>query len=110
MSDDDGPTVEVSKWTREEKLEKIRNMVKNWVPYDPRFPNTNQTRNCQQNYWDYHRCLRAKNGDEEYCAWYKNAYKRLCPVEWYEHYDEQVEKGIFPPLVRDELKNRPKHH
>lgn len=79
--------------------EKYRKFLANMVPYDPRFPNTNQTRNCQQNYVDYHRCLKKKDGDEEYCHWYKNAYKQLCPPEWYEKWDEQREAGTFP--VRD---------
>lgn len=76
--------------------EKYREMAKNFIPYDPRFPNTNQTKNCQRNYVDYHRCLKAKNGDEDYCAWYKRAYQVLCPTEWYERWDEQMEKGVFP--------------
>ena len=83
----------------EEWREQYKKMVRNWVPYDPRFPNQNQTRNCQQNYVDYHRCLKKKDGDEEYCAWYKNAYKQLCPPEWYERWDEQRENGTFQ--VRD---------
>lgn len=75
---------------------KYKAVVANMVPYDPRFPNQNQTRNCQMNYIDYHRCLQAKNGDEEYCAWYKNAYRQLCPNDWYEKWDEQRENGTFP--------------
>lgn len=82
-----------------ELKEKYKAMVSRFVPYDPRFPNTNQTRNCQQNYIDYHRCLKKKNGDEEYCGWYKNAYTQLCPNEWYEKWDEQRANGTFP--VRD---------
>lgn len=83
----------------EEWKEKYRQLIKNFVPYDPRFPNQNQTRNCQTNYIDYHRCLHAKNGDEEYCGWYKHAYKTLCPPEWYEKWDEQLESGTFPVEV-----------
>uniref|UniRef100_A0A8C0ZVP0 Cytochrome c oxidase subunit 6B2 n=1 Tax=Castor canadensis TaxID=51338 RepID=A0A8C0ZVP0_CASCN len=30
-------------------------------PFDPRFPNQNQTRNCYQNFLDYHRCLKSMN-------------------------------------------------
>merc|ERR1711992_456701 len=35
------------------------------VPYDPRFQNTNQNRNCWQNYVDYHRCVNLKGEDFE---------------------------------------------
>ncbi|EDL31254.1 cytochrome c oxidase subunit 6B2 isoform 2 [Mus musculus] len=30
-------------------------------PFDPRFPNQNQTRNCYQNFLDYHRCVKTMN-------------------------------------------------
>ena len=30
------------------------------IPFDPRFPNQNQTRNCWQNYVDFHRCQKIK--------------------------------------------------
>lgn len=74
----------------------LRKSLSSMVPYDPRFPNMNQTRNCQTNYLDYYRCLKKKDGDEEYCAWYKNAYERLCPDEWVEKWNEQRENGLFP--------------
>lgn len=74
--------------------EKFKEVASKFVPYDPRFPNQNQTKNCQINYVDYFRCLKKK--DEGYCAWYKNAYTRLCPNDWIEKWDEQREKGIFP--------------
>ncbi len=32
------------------------------APFDARFPNTNQTRNCWQNYIDFHRCIQVKVG------------------------------------------------
>ncbi|KAJ6219386.1 hypothetical protein RDWZM_005198 [Blomia tropicalis] len=52
------------------------------VPYDPRFPNTNQTKNCYQNYLDFFRCQKVKGEDYEPCNWYKFAYKELCPPVW----------------------------
>ena len=33
---------------------------KQTIPFDPRFPNQNQTRNCWQNYVDFHRCQKIK--------------------------------------------------
>ena len=35
------------------------------IPFDPRFPNQNQTRNCWQNYVDFHRCQKIKVGRQE---------------------------------------------
>lgn len=84
--------------TEEEKA-KFRELFSKAPPYDPRFPNTNQTKNCQINYLDYYRCLKVK--DESYCEWYKNAYEHLCPRDWIEKWDEQREAGTFP--VRDIL-------
>ena len=34
--------------------------LKQTIPFDPRFPNQNQTRNCWQNYVDFHRCQKMK--------------------------------------------------
>ncbi|KAI3365629.1 hypothetical protein L3Q82_010699 [Scortum barcoo] len=62
------------------KLEKYRT-----APFDARFPNQNQTRNCWSNYLDYHRCqkaLDAKGVDTAPCEWYKRVYKSLCPISW----------------------------
>ena len=101
MSNTNSPSGGSGELSKEEIREKYKKMVANFVPYDPRFPNQNQTKNCQTNYIDYYRCLKAKNGDENYCAWYKNAYKSLCPPEWYEHWDEQRANGTFP--IRDIL-------
>jgi len=69
------------------------------IPYDPRFPNTNQTRNCYQNYLDYHRCQKVKGEDYEPCEWFKKAYRTLCPRAWHEKWDEQRENGIFPGKI-----------
>ena len=38
------------------------------IPFDPRFPNQNQTRNCWQNYVDFHRCQKIKVGRWEIMA------------------------------------------
>ena len=52
------------------------------APFDARFPNVNQTRNCWQNYLDYHSCLKAKGEEYEPCQYFKRVYRTLCPVEW----------------------------
>ncbi|XP_066098845.1 cytochrome c oxidase subunit 6B1 isoform X2 [Saccopteryx bilineata] len=67
--------------------EDIKTKIKNYqtAPFDSRFPNQNQTRNCWQNYLDFHRCekaMTAKRGDVSVCEWYRRVYKSLCPISW----------------------------
>lgn len=67
--------------------EDIKTKIKNYktAPFDSRFPNQNQTKNCWQNYLDFHRCekaMTAKGGDVSVCEWYRRVYKSLCPVSW----------------------------
>ena len=45
---------------RKEKMADDKKMET--IPFDPRFPNQNQTRNCWQNYVDFHRCQKIKVG------------------------------------------------
>uniref|UniRef100_A0A8C4XMK2 Cytochrome c oxidase subunit 6B1 n=1 Tax=Falco tinnunculus TaxID=100819 RepID=A0A8C4XMK2_FALTI len=55
------------------------------APFDSRFPNQNQTRNCWQNYLDFHRCqkaMAAKGADASPCQWYQRVYRSLCPTSW----------------------------
>ncbi|XP_070702701.1 cytochrome c oxidase subunit 6B1-like [Pempheris klunzingeri] len=80
--------------------EKIKNYKT--APFDARFPNTNQTRNCFQNYLDFHRCnkaLSAKDLDTAPCEWYHRVYRSLCPVAWVQKWDEQLETGNFPGKI-----------
>ncbi|XP_064617677.1 cytochrome c oxidase subunit 6B1-like [Liolophura sinensis] len=65
------------------------------APFDARFPNQNQTRNCWQNYVDYHRCLKIKGEDYSPCNYFKSVYQSLCPNAWVEKWDEQVSNGTF---------------
>ncbi|XP_040590081.1 cytochrome c oxidase subunit 6B2 isoform X1 [Mesocricetus auratus] len=54
-------------------------------PFDPRFPNQNQTRNCYQNFLDYHRCLKTMNRrgkDTQPCEYYFRVFHSLCPISW----------------------------
>ncbi|XP_063990731.1 cytochrome c oxidase subunit 6B1-like [Diachasmimorpha longicaudata] len=74
-----------------ETLQKYRT-----VPYDPRFPNTNQTRNCYQNYVDFHRCSKVRGEDYEACRYFKRVYQILCPNAWIEKWDEQIAEDRFP--------------
>ncbi|VBB78077.1 Putative Cytochrome c oxidase polypeptide VIb [Podospora comata] len=56
---------------------------------DARFPNTNQTKHCWQNYVDYHKCILAKGEDFAPCRQFWLAYRSLCPSGWYERWDAQ---------------------
>ncbi|KAI9098049.1 cytochrome c oxidase, subunit VIb [Phlyctochytrium arcticum] len=67
--------------------------------FDARFPNTNQTKNCWQNYVDYYKCTKAKGEDYAPCQHFKRAFTSLCPTKWVEKWDEQREEGVFPALV-----------
>ncbi|KAI5987172.1 cytochrome c oxidase subunit VIb [Pisolithus marmoratus] len=49
--------------------------------FDARFPNTNQTRHCWQNYTDYFKCVAAKGEEFAPCRQFKRAYHSLCPSE-----------------------------
>ena len=52
------------------------------VQFDARFPNMNQTKNCWQNYVDFHKCIKAKGEDYPVCEYFKRSYKSLCPGIW----------------------------
>ena len=57
--------------------------TKLWTPkFDARFPNTNQTKNCWQNYVDFQKCRRAKGDDYQPCEYFRKVYRSLCPNEW----------------------------
>ena len=81
----------------------VENPLKQTIPFDPRFPNMNQTRNCWQNYVDFHRCQKLKvckiprslnfvhtfkyiSQGEEYepCQFFFKNFKTICPNAWVE--------------------------
>lgn len=66
------------------------------VPFDPRFPNTNQTRHCYQSYVDYHRCQRIRGEKYAPCDYFKKVFNALCPNSWVEKWDDQRAEGTFP--------------
>uniref|UniRef100_U5EVQ3 Cytochrome c oxidase subunit n=1 Tax=Corethrella appendiculata TaxID=1370023 RepID=U5EVQ3_9DIPT len=69
------------------------------VPFDPRFPNQNQTRHCYQSYLDFHRCEKVKGKGHEICTYFNKAYKALCPNAWIEKWDDQRANGVFPGRI-----------
>ncbi|TPX31544.1 hypothetical protein SmJEL517_g05161 [Synchytrium microbalum] len=71
------------------------------VGFDARFPNTNQTRNCWQNYVDFFKCVKAKGDDYAPCQQFRQAYNSICPTKWVEKWDEQREANQFAALAED---------
>lgn len=50
--------------------------------FDARFPNTNQTKHCWQNYVDYFKCIKARGEDFAPCQQFFRAYHSLCPNDF----------------------------
>lgn len=69
------------------------------LPFDARFPNQQQSRNCFQNILDFQRCIKIKGEDYEPCHYFKYAYRSLCPKEISENYEEMIEKNVFPGRI-----------
>ena len=89
--------------TLQQLQEEPETLVLKTAPYDPRHPNTNQTRHCFQNYVDYHRCVRflrkqELEGEEAEakCFPFKRLYKIMCPSAWFEQWDEWVSEERSP--------------
>uniref|UniRef100_A0A8C4PR12 Uncharacterized protein n=1 Tax=Equus asinus TaxID=9793 RepID=A0A8C4PR12_EQUAS len=58
--------------------------------FDSHFPNQNQTRNCWQDYLDFHRCEKAmttKGGDS------------LCPISWVSTWHDCQAEVTFPGKI-----------
>lgn len=69
------------------------------APFDPRFPNTNQTRYCYQSYIDYYRCQKVRGTDYKPCEYFSKVFHSVCPNEWVEKWDSQREEGTFAGTI-----------
>uniref|UniRef100_A0A674HSR2 Cytochrome c oxidase subunit 6B1 n=1 Tax=Taeniopygia guttata TaxID=59729 RepID=A0A674HSR2_TAEGU len=81
------------------------------APFDSRFPNQNQTRNCWQNYLDFQRCQRAmaaRGADVTPCQWYFRVYKSLCPTSWGHQMAPMASNRPMSPNVPKMSPNVPK--
>ncbi|CAL7939655.1 unnamed protein product [Xylocopa violacea] len=65
------------------------------APYDPRFPNQNQTRYCFTSYVDFHRCKKRHDENYDACQYFKKVFTSMCPISWVEKWNEQLENGTF---------------
>lgn len=79
--------------TLEQILEDPESVKLSTAPWDPRFPNANQTKNCWQNYVDYHTCVAAKGDEFEPCKYFRRIYKIMCPANWVEQWEESRMEG-----------------
>ncbi|KAJ1652514.1 Cytochrome c oxidase subunit 6B [Dispira simplex] len=66
------------------------------VQFDARFPNTNQSKNCGQNYSDYYKCVAARGEDFPLCSQFYRNFRSLCPDDWIERWDLAREEGRSP--------------
>lgn len=103
----------------------LEGVVLSTTPYDRRFPNTNQTKNCYQNFIDWKICAglndggsgvgadgvdvknnnSSNNNNKDPCLAFKRATLDLCPTSWVNRWEDQIEQGIFPhPLVNNNNK------
>jgi len=65
------------------------------APFDPRFPNQNQTKHCYVSFLDYKRCVKLRGDDYAPCQYFKKVYTSLCPFAWVEKWETQLEEGTF---------------
>jgi cytochrome c oxidase subunit 6b len=79
----------------EEEEEAKPEIVVKSTPYDPRFPTTNQARNCYTRYNEFYRCKEQKSEDDDECKFYQRAYRSICPGEWLDKWNEQRENGTW---------------
>uniref|UniRef100_A0A6I8P4J0 Cytochrome c oxidase subunit 6B2 n=1 Tax=Ornithorhynchus anatinus TaxID=9258 RepID=A0A6I8P4J0_ORNAN len=72
-------------------------------PADPRFPNTDQTRHCFQNYLDYHPCnkvMKRCGKDTSPCDWYQKVpLLHFSPSLQVRRWKDQLKDGTFPGKI-----------
>ena len=64
---------------------------------DARFPNHNQAPHCWTRYNEWLLCLKAE-GSQEPCADKAWLAKAICPITWFNNWEEQRAEGIFPGI------------
>jgi len=65
------------------------------APFDPRFPNMNQTKYCYTSFLDHKRCVKLRGEDYSPCEYFKKVYTSICPFAWVEKWETQIEEGNF---------------
>lgn len=85
-----------NKMPKEETREELEKQLPFCAPFDPRFPNTNQTRYCTQSFIDFYRCQKLRGKDYEPCFYFQKVFHNICPNAWVEKWQEQMSNGSFP--------------
>lgn len=70
----------------------------NTVKYNPHFPNQNQTKHCWVSYVTFKKCEKVEGEGAEQCREFAKAYRSLCPEQWVEKWEDQLDKGTFAGL------------
>jgi cytochrome c oxidase subunit 6b len=65
------------------------------APIDPRFPATNQARNCFVKYNEAHKCYAEKGEGAPECSRIARDYRSICPSEWLAAWNEARENGTW---------------
>ncbi|XP_030753247.1 cytochrome c oxidase subunit 6b-2 [Sitophilus oryzae] len=63
---------------------------------DARFQNQNATKWCFTMFVDFHKCERLLGEGSDCCGQFKKVYRAICPNEWVQKWEEQIEEGNFP--------------
>ncbi|XP_055297729.1 uncharacterized protein LOC129566129 [Sitodiplosis mosellana] len=69
------------------------------APFDPRFPNTNQTKYCTQSFIDFYRCQKLRGENYEPCYYFQKVFQNICPNAWVEKWQDQMANGTFPVQI-----------
>ena len=69
------------------------------APGDARFPGMNQNQRCWINFNEYLVCMKQNDDDAEACKSRIRAYRTVCPAEWVENWNEQIDAGTFPGVT-----------
>ncbi|XP_021956365.1 cytochrome c oxidase subunit 6B2 [Folsomia candida] len=74
----------------------VEEFVLETAPFDPRFPNQNQTKHCYTSFLDHKRCVKARGEEFAACDYFRRVYTSLCPNAWVAKWEEQIQAGTFP--------------
>ncbi|XP_031628643.1 cytochrome c oxidase subunit 6B2 [Contarinia nasturtii] len=84
---------------KEPTKEELEAQVPFCAPFDPRFPNTNQTKYCTQSFIDFYRCQKLRGTDYEPCYYFEKVFHNICPNSWVEKWQDQMANGTFPVKI-----------
>lgn len=83
----------------EKTEEELKKELPFCAPFDPRFPNTNQTLHCTTSFINFYRCQKLRGEDYEPCYYFKKVFEDICPSAWIEKWHDQMARGVFPVQI-----------